>query len=88
MSWWNDRSSDPNDFLLYFMVRFCTSIVMQDANGTIWHARNLDYSFTEILRNISIRVDYQKGGKVLNTNLFSRILYVAFILFLSQFAAI
>ncbi|CAC5395769.1 NAAA [Mytilus coruscus] len=55
--------------LLYDISAFCTSIVMQDANGIIWHARNLDYSFTEILRNISIRVDYQKGGKTVYTGI-------------------
>jgi len=37
---------------------------MQDVNGTIWHARNLDYGFSDILRNVTIRVDFQKGGKV------------------------
>ena len=42
---------------------FCTSIISQDQNGQVWHSRNLDYSFTDILKNITVAVDFQKGGK-------------------------
>lgn len=46
------------------LFRFCTSIVSQDANGQIWHSRNLDYSFVDMLRNITIRVDFIKKNQV------------------------
>lgn len=46
--------------ILYDVTAFCTSIVSQDANGQIWHSRNLDYSFVDMLRNITIRVDFIK----------------------------
>jgi len=42
-------------------------------HGQIWHSRNLDYDFTDILRNITIAVDFQSGGQV-NTDL--TILYI------------
>ena len=55
-------------FLNYFFsCRFCTSIVSQDSKGQIWHSRNLDYGFTDILKNLTIFVDFQKEGKVLDT---------------------
>ena len=43
---------------------FCTSIVAQDAQGQIWHARNLDYDFSGYLKNITIGVHFTKNGKV------------------------
>lgn len=46
------------------LFRFCTSIVSQDASGQIWHSRNLDYSFVDMLRNITIRVDFIKKNQV------------------------
>ena len=46
------------------VARFCTSIVSQDSAGMIWHSRNLDYSYTDMLKNITIAVDYQRGGQV------------------------
>ncbi|XP_045196944.2 N-acylethanolamine-hydrolyzing acid amidase-like [Mercenaria mercenaria] len=48
--------------LIYDVSAFCTSIISQDANGQIWHSRNLDYSFTDILKNITIAVDFQSKG--------------------------
>lgn len=62
---WNDSTKNmevlqrPN-----LLFRFCTSIVSQDANGQIWHSRNLDYSFVDMLRNITIRVDFIKKNQV------------------------
>ena len=41
----------------------CTSIVAERLNGTIYHGRNLDYSLGGILRNLTITVDFQRGGK-------------------------
>lgn len=49
--------------LIYDITAFCTSIVSQDSSGQIWHSRNLDYPFTGMLRNITIAVELQKGGK-------------------------
>ncbi|XP_045196945.2 N-acylethanolamine-hydrolyzing acid amidase-like [Mercenaria mercenaria] len=49
--------------LVYDVSAFCTSIISQDASGQIWHSRNFDYNFTDILRNITIAVDFQSGGE-------------------------
>ncbi|KAL4233594.1 hypothetical protein ACF0H5_008275 [Mactra antiquata] len=49
--------------LIYDVSAFCTSIVSQDINGQIWHSRNLDYSFTDILKNITVAIDFQHGGQ-------------------------
>lgn len=45
----------------------CTSIVAQAMNGSIFHGRNLDYSFVSFLRNLTITVDFQRGGKTAYT---------------------
>ena len=45
----------------------CTSIVAETVNGSIMHARNMDYSFVKHLENITITVDFQKGGKTIYT---------------------
>eukprot|EP00057_Strongylocentrotus_purpuratus_P006364 XP_011660838.1 PREDICTED: N-acylethanolamine-hydrolyzing acid amidase [Strongylocentrotus purpuratus] len=49
------------------VIRACTSIVAQDANGTIWHGRNLDYNFTDAMRNISAIIDFKSQGKTVYT---------------------
>ncbi|XP_055331057.1 N-acylethanolamine-hydrolyzing acid amidase-like [Paramacrobiotus metropolitanus] len=49
----------------YDLSAFCTSIVATDANGDIWHARNLDYNSTSQLRNTTITVNFQRNGKTL-----------------------
>ena len=36
----------------------CTSIVAEALNGTIYHGRNLDYNLTNVLRNLTIVVDF------------------------------
>lgn len=48
-------------------VRMCTSIVAQTVNGTIYHGRNLDYSFPDLLRDLTIIVDFQLSGETLYT---------------------
>lgn len=53
--------------MLYEFTAACTSIVAQDANGTIWHGRNLDYSFTDAMRNISAIIDFKSQGKTVYT---------------------
>jgi N-acylethanolamine-hydrolysing acid amidase len=45
----------------------CTSIVAESLNGTIVHGRNLDYSIGSLLRNLTITVDFQRGGKTVYT---------------------
>eukprot|EP01125_Pyxidicula_operculata_P012605 TRINITY_DN4144_c0_g2_i1.p1 TRINITY_DN4144_c0_g2~~TRINITY_DN4144_c0_g2_i1.p1 ORF type:complete len:311 (+),score=62.90 TRINITY_DN4144_c0_g2_i1:95-1027(+) len=46
----------------------CTSIIAQDAQGRILHARNLDFwpgiGFTDVLKNMTMQVDVIKGGKL------------------------
>ena len=48
--------------LYYEIDNFCTSIVAQNPNGTIFHARNLDYSLPG-LENITADITWVKGGK-------------------------
>ncbi|XP_077987045.1 N-acylethanolamine-hydrolyzing acid amidase-like [Glandiceps talaboti] len=53
--------------ILYDISAFCTSIVAQDSNGYIWHGRNLDYQFVDVLRNITLIYDAQKNGETIYT---------------------
>lgn len=48
----------------YESTAFCTSIVAQDDKGNIYHGRNLDYDFVDILSKITIDVQFIKGGQV------------------------
>jgi len=47
----------------------CTSIVAQTSDGTIIHARNLDFwagmGFTDSLKDMAFIADFQKGGKTM-----------------------
>ena len=43
----------------------CTSIVAEALNGTIFHGRNLDYGFGGVLRDLTINVNFQRGGKTI-----------------------
>ncbi|XP_054845797.1 N-acylethanolamine-hydrolyzing acid amidase [Eublepharis macularius] len=51
--------------MAYESTAYCTSIVAQDNNGNIYHGRNLDYPFGDVLRKVTIDVDFLKNGKVL-----------------------
>ena len=64
--------------MAYEVWGLCTSMVVQDSNGEIWHGRNLDFGLfpafdfknmewklTEALRPLVINVDVQRGGKTL-----------------------
>jgi len=53
--------------VLYDLLAGCTSIVAEDEMGHIYHARNLDYQLTEILQNITLIANFQKGGKTIYT---------------------
>jgi len=64
----------PFGFLSIFQLGYevsdaCTSIVAQDTDGTIWHARNLDFgigmAFTNTLKNSTCQITFTKGGKTL-----------------------
>ncbi|XP_062992054.1 N-acylethanolamine-hydrolyzing acid amidase [Elgaria multicarinata webbii] len=50
--------------LAYEATAFCTSIIAQDNNGNIYHGRNMDYAFGDILSKITIDVNFLKNGKV------------------------
>ncbi|XP_033096598.1 acid ceramidase-like [Anneissia japonica] len=62
--------------VFYEIFTLCTSIIAEAPNGTLYHARNLDFglfigwdtdndkwALTEKLRPLIINVDYQSGGK-------------------------
>jgi len=62
--------------IFYELFTFCTSIVTEDANGKLIHARNLDFGVfmgwdvkthtwqtTELLRPLTVNLDFQRGGK-------------------------
>ncbi|KJE89524.1 naaa protein [Capsaspora owczarzaki ATCC 30864] len=52
--------------IIYDITSFCTSIVAQMGNGTIIHARNLDYGPLQgVLRNMTIEVFFQTNGSTL-----------------------
>nr|XP_033795395.1 N-acylethanolamine-hydrolyzing acid amidase isoform X2 [Geotrypetes seraphini] len=50
--------------LCYEASMYCTSIVAEDGNGTIYHGRNLDYDFADYLRNLTIDVKFEKNNRV------------------------
>ena len=45
----------------------CTSIIAIAENGTLFHGRNLDYNLNDLLRNLTIVVDYQRNGTTIYT---------------------
>jgi acid ceramidase len=64
--------------IFYEVFTVCTSIVAQSPNGTLYHARNLDFGLfmgwdpqnhtwqvTEALRPAIVNLDWQKNGKTL-----------------------
>ena len=62
-----DRSSDLHRSTRVLSRMGCTSIVAQAENGTMYHARNLDYGMTDILRNLTIMVEFKDNGKTVYT---------------------
>ncbi|KAM4672898.1 N-acylethanolamine-hydrolyzing acid amidase isoform 2-T2 [Amazona ochrocephala] len=48
----------------YESTAFCTSIVAQDDKGNIYHGRNLDYDFVDILSKITIDVQFIKNRQI------------------------
>ncbi|XP_065918990.1 N-acylethanolamine-hydrolyzing acid amidase-like [Dysidea avara] len=53
--------------ILYDLLAGCTSIVAEDEEGRIYHARNLDYQLTQILQNITLVANFQRGGRTVYT---------------------
>ena len=51
------NGADPN-------VCTSTSIVAQTLNDKIYHARNMDYPFTSLLKDLTVQVDFVENGKV------------------------
>jgi len=53
----------------YEVTDACTSIVAQAPDGKIYHARSMDFwagmGFTDTLKNIAIKIDWQQGGKTI-----------------------
>jgi len=56
--------------IFYDFSAWCTSLVAQGNDGTIYHARNLDfnfigpgYQFTDDLQDLAVQVEYQKDKK-------------------------
>ncbi|XP_072352407.1 N-acylethanolamine-hydrolyzing acid amidase-like isoform X2 [Scyliorhinus torazame] len=50
--------------LFYEISGFCTSIVAQDSRGNIYHGRNLDYAFIDILRSLTVDLQFVKNGQI------------------------
>ncbi|XP_070554170.1 acid ceramidase-like [Ptychodera flava] len=62
--------------VFYELFTLCTSIIGEDPNGKLYHARNLDFGLflgwdigndtwwmSEALRPLVVNIDYQRGGK-------------------------
>ncbi|XP_033112690.1 N-acylethanolamine-hydrolyzing acid amidase-like [Anneissia japonica] len=54
--------------IIYEATAFCTSIVAVDNNNMVWHGRNLDYSFPDILRNVTVILDFQRNNRTVFTS--------------------
>jgi len=64
--------------MMYELTGYCTSLVAQDQDGTVYHARNLDFGIfmgtdavthswklTQLLRDILVNVRFMRGGQEL-----------------------
>merc|ERR1711991_709607 len=50
--------------LLYELTTACTSIVTEDGEGKMWHARNLDWTFgSHSMANLTVSASFQSQGK-------------------------
>jgi len=62
--------------IFYELFTFCTSVVAEDANGKLFHARNLDFGIfmgwdvkthkwqtSELLRPLTVNLDFRRGNK-------------------------
>lgn len=53
--------------LAYEATAYCTSIVAQDIKGNIYHGRNLDYPLIDVLKNLTMDLDFIQKGKIAYT---------------------
>ncbi|XP_072920072.1 N-acylethanolamine-hydrolyzing acid amidase-like isoform X1 [Hemitrygon akajei] len=53
--------------LAYEASGYCTSIVAEDSAGKIYHGRNMDYAFTDILTAITVDVQFVSSGQIVYT---------------------
>lgn len=53
----------------------CTSIVAEDAEGNIYHGRNLDYYGPDVMKYLTVQVDFHKNG----TSLFKGTTFVGYV---------
>jgi N-acylethanolamine-hydrolysing acid amidase len=51
---------------MYDISAFCTSIVFRGSDGKVHHGRNLDYSFRELIGNITANGEFYQGGKLIH----------------------
>ncbi|CAJ0921791.1 unnamed protein product, partial [Mesorhabditis belari] len=64
--------------VFYELSRWCTSIVAESSDNSMWHARNLDFGqlfiwdpeietwdLTDTLRQVTVNINFMKGGKLL-----------------------
>ncbi|PAV59061.1 hypothetical protein WR25_10766 isoform B [Diploscapter pachys] len=49
----------------HILYEGCTSIVLQDKRGNIFHGRNLDYEMQDLLKSMTIYVDFVKNNTIL-----------------------
>ncbi|XP_071956598.1 N-acylethanolamine-hydrolyzing acid amidase-like [Antedon mediterranea] len=54
--------------ILYEATAFCTSIVAVDSDNMIWHGRNLDYHLADILRNLTVVLDWKRNNRTVFTS--------------------
>ncbi|KAE8630965.1 hypothetical protein XENTR_v10001033 [Xenopus tropicalis] len=53
--------------LCYEATAFCTSIIAEDTNGNIYHGRNLDYFFPDLLRKITMDLNFIRNRQIAYT---------------------
>jgi len=57
-------------FFLNFMYEYstfkaCTSMLVRNDKGKVFHGRNMDFEMWELVSKITVNVEYQKNGKKL-----------------------
>ncbi|KAM9330517.1 N-acylethanolamine-hydrolyzing acid amidase-like [Gastrophryne carolinensis] len=53
--------------LLYELVMACTSIIAEDNEGYIHHGRNMDMMYPNVLRKITLDVNFIRNGQIVYT---------------------
>jgi hypothetical protein len=48
---------------LYELEAWCTSIIAKQADGTIIHSRNLDFDNASVMRDITYKARFERGGE-------------------------